>query len=219
MFVHQRLLQPHLEKNFSQPRFLRLAFESNLYIIISVFSNAPPPSSSLLQRTWPLPRSRDAATPRFSSSNIPPHLTPLPACNLLHSSVPERSLPARTTRSAARLRRGSLGQFPPSGTRPLLPLPRSRGASADSEPRALFRSGSAPGAAPPARAGAGRGWPRPRLPLVPARLRARAKPAGSRHRPPGSFAPPAVPQRAAGTASLPSASPASILARPSRSPR
>lgn len=155
MFVHQRLLQPQPE-DFSQPQFLWLAFESELYIIISVLSNALPPSSSLLQSTRPLPRSRDVATPWFSPSNILPHLTAPPAWNLLHSSVPECSLPARTTGPGARLRPCSL-------SRPLLPLP----AASPGRVRELS------GAAPPARPGMG-------LPLVPAASRHRPRAASPR---------------------------------------
>lgn len=90
MFAHERLLQPQLENDFSEPRLLWFAFESKLYIIISLLSNTRPPSSSPSSAPGFCPdHETPVATPWFSSSNIPTHLTPPPARDLLHFSVPE----------------------------------------------------------------------------------------------------------------------------------
>lgn len=83
MFVHKRLLQPQLENDFSQPRFLWLAFESKLYIIISVLSNALPPSSNpgLCPdlETRPLPGFHPLIS-RHISHHLPPGICSIPRC-------------------------------------------------------------------------------------------------------------------------------------------
>lgn len=183
MFVHKRFLQPQLENHslgflvgfWKQAVYYHFSTQQYTSSLFLSPSSAPGLCPDL--EMWPLPGFH-----LLISRHIPHHLPP-------------GILAFLGARALAASQEHRLGCPAPWAAPSLCPAGARGSAAAAREPEPA----AIPGAAPPARAGPG--WPRPRLPLVPARLRAAAEP-GARIAP-GSFAPPAVPHGAAGTASLP----------------